>query len=250
MGGICMPREHPVIFLFTGESGRQYGYVDEWSEDCTYYKFAGRGQVGDMKMDGWNRAIRDHKSNGKALHLFTALGKGQPIRYEGEFEYLRQRIIRGADKHGVDREVLVFDLVPKAGITPTADPLELSAQLSRLRQKQWSTPPEGVDQPERGPSPSGAGRIKRSALITDYVLKAAGELCEFCSEPAPFLDRKFGRPFLEVHHVVQLAEGGPDQVWNAVALCPNCHRRLHHSVDADEARECLYRQVGRLRRPR
>ncbi|MEQ1936169.1 MAG: HNH endonuclease [Fimbriimonadaceae bacterium] len=36
-----------------------------------------------------------------------------------------------------------------------------------------------------------------------------------------------GRNFLEVHHVVPLAEGGDDTMANAAALCPMCHRELH-----------------------
>ena len=32
-----------------------------------------------------------------------------------------------------------------------------------------------------------------------------------------------GKPYLEVHHIIQLAKGGPDTIKNAVALCPNCH---------------------------
>ncbi len=50
--------------------------------------------------------------------------------------------------------------------------------------------------------------------------------CQLCNEPAPF-SRPSGEPYLEVHHVVWLARGGEDSVANAVALCPNCHRKMH-----------------------
>ena len=56
----------------------------------------------------------------------------------------------------------------------------------------------------------------------------------------------FGSPYLEVHHVKTLAEGGPDTPNNTVAICPNCHSALHHSEDADELREKIYKQVKRL----
>ena len=36
-----------------------------------------------------------------------------------------------------------------------------------------------------------------------------------------------GKPYLEVHHVVWLSRGGEDSTANTVALCPNCHTRLH-----------------------
>jgi 5-methylcytosine-specific restriction protein A len=31
-----------------------------------------------------------------------------------------------------------------------------------------------------------------------------------------------------VHHRVRLADGGDDTTDNAVALCPNCHRKAHY----------------------
>lgn len=31
----------------------------------------------------------------------------------------------------------------------------------------------------------------------------------------------------EVHHKVPLSAGGDDTVENAIALCPNCHRKAH-----------------------
>ena len=36
-----------------------------------------------------------------------------------------------------------------------------------------------------------------------------------------------GSPFLEVHHVDYMANGGSDTIDNVVALCPNCHRKMH-----------------------
>src|SRR5688500_12380138 len=32
-------------------------------------------------------------------------------------------------------------------------------------------------------------------------------------------------PFVDVHHIIPQAEGGPDTDDNAAPLCPNCHRR-------------------------
>lgn len=87
--------------------------------------------------------------------------------------------------------------------------------------------------------------FKRDPVVKANVIRVANGICELCNAKAPFLD-KMGMPFLEVHHVVPLAEGGKDQTTNAVALCPNCHRRCHHSRDAKESTEKLYAQVGRL----
>jgi 5-methylcytosine-specific restriction protein A len=72
----------------------------------------------------------------------------------------------------------------------------------------------------------------RSEAIKIYALKRAGGICEGCGNHAPFSSRD--GPFLEVHHIDRMADGGPDQPKNVAALCPNCHRRVHHAIDGEE----------------
>jgi 5-methylcytosine-specific restriction endonuclease McrA len=69
--------------------------------------------------------------------------------------------------------------------------------------------------------------IRNPDVIAEVLTRAAGT-CERCNAPAPFLRRTDGTPYLEVHHIKLLADGGADTVENAVALCPNCHRRAHY----------------------
>ena len=40
-GGISTPRAHPFIMLFSGESGREYGYEDEFKPNGIYW-YTGR----------------------------------------------------------------------------------------------------------------------------------------------------------------------------------------------------------------
>jgi len=68
--------------------------------------------------------------------------------------------------------------------------------------------------------------LRNPDVVAEVLSRAAG-ICEGCRNAAPFLRKKDGTPYLEVHHKVQLANGGEDTVQNAVALCPNCHRRYH-----------------------
>jgi 5-methylcytosine-specific restriction protein A len=69
---------------------------------------------------------------------------------------------------------------------------------------------------------------RRNADVMAAVFLRANGVCEHCKQKAPFV-RRDGRPYLEVHHVVRLASGGEDTEENAVALCPNCHRRDHYA---------------------
>ena len=87
--------------------------------------------------------------------------------------------------------------------------------------------------------------FERDAGVRTWILHTAGGVCELCRLPAPFLDAE-GVPFLEVHHVIPLATGGPDTITNAAALCPNCHRELHHGTERNFKLQCLYNQIHRL----
>jgi 5-methylcytosine-specific restriction protein A len=69
-------------------------------------------------------------------------------------------------------------------------------------------------------------QIPRDNAVTLFAKRRAGGQCDLCGNRAPFID-KMGQPFLECHHIDWLARGGADAVDNAVALCPNCHRRMH-----------------------
>ncbi len=70
--------------------------------------------------------------------------------------------------------------------------------------------------------------IRNPDVIAEVLERAQG-ICEACSAVAPFIRRSDGTPYLEVHHKTRLADGGEDTVQNAVALCPNCHRRQHYA---------------------
>ena len=82
-------------------------------------------------------------------------------------------------------------------------------------------------------------QYSRDPYVSELAKRLANGKCELCGKPAPFKDSK-GKPYLETHHVVWLSQGGSDSVDNTVALCPNCHRKMHVVADP--------RDVGVLRR--
>jgi 5-methylcytosine-specific restriction protein A len=71
-------------------------------------------------------------------------------------------------------------------------------------------------------------QIVRNPYVVEYVLRRADGKCERCKKPAPFNRKSNGSPYLEVHHMMMLSDGGDDTADNAQALCPNCHRMQHH----------------------
>ncbi|MDN3362207.1 HNH endonuclease [Priestia megaterium] len=80
----------------------------------------------------------------------------------------------------------------------------------------------------------------RKTYIKEYAKKIAQGICQLCDKEAPFIDRQ-GNPFLEVHHINYLSKGGEDEIDNVVALCPNCHRRIHMLEDEEDFKKILRR---------
>ncbi|WP_250476034.1 HNH endonuclease [Caballeronia sp. GAFFF1] len=67
---------------------------------------------------------------------------------------------------------------------------------------------------------------ERDPWVSAYVKRLANGRCDLCDQAAPF-ETKNGLPYLEAHHVEWLARDGLDVIENCVALCPNCHRKMH-----------------------
>lgn len=67
---------------------------------------------------------------------------------------------------------------------------------------------------------------KRSKLVADTAKARAKGHCQLCKKPAPFFYGD-GKPCLESHHIIPISEQGIDELENVVALCPNCHRKMH-----------------------
>ena len=76
---------------------------------------------------------------------------------------------------------------------------------------------------------------ERNADVVAEVLVRAKGICECCQQPAPFIRKSDGTPYLEVHHKIMLSAGGEDTVDNAEALCANCHRHRHYGIDGGTA---------------
>ncbi|WP_243736964.1 HNH endonuclease signature motif containing protein [Cupriavidus sp. L7L] len=235
--GIAPSSKVPAIFIFTGESGEQYGYFDG-RDELGMFSYTGEGQVGDMEFKRGNLAIRDHAANGQALHLFKSLGKGKGQEYLGEHTYGGHAIRQGPDKDGTQRDIIVFQLVPVA-----------------LLDEESVTLPE--DEATDGPAPTSLEEARKRALeaiydssnemgraalrklyrrskrVKDYVLLRAEGICESCRQPAPF-KRKDGSAYLEPHHTTRVSDGGLDHPRYVAAICPACHRHIHHGVGGEE----------------
>lgn len=150
---------------------------------------------------------------------------------------------------GEGKEKVKFYLANAGGYTPddyapTADPDDFEEKVRKLRKKITAT---GIPTGQRNPKQTSttASGFVRDPLVKAWVLENAEGTCEGCGDPAPFTSLA-GEPFLEVHHLKLLSDLGTDTPTNAVAVCPNCHRRCHHSHDQTTFIDSIYLKVPRL----
>ena len=74
---------------------------------------------------------------------------------------------------------------------------------------------------------------RRNPLLQLAAKARANGVCQLCGITLDYKDKQ-GRPYLEAHHIIPLAEDGPDELSNMAALCPNCHRKMHVVADQDD----------------
>jgi 5-methylcytosine-specific restriction protein A len=248
-GGISTPADVAAVFLFTGESGEQYGYHDGLQSNGLFW-YTGEGQAGDMQMVRGNLAIKDAEANGKTLHLFEQVSKGF-VRYQGEATYVGHHEALAPDKDGKKRRVIVFELSME-------DNKERGGDAPDLREEEdveaglWNCPLHELRDAAISKGDSAATATeravvvrKRSQAVKVYVLRRANGSCECCEQPAPFKTTR-GRPYLEPHHIRRLADGGPDHPRWVAAICPTCHRRIHHGADGYDLNKKLGERLGSI----
>lgn len=80
---------------------------------------------------------------------------------------------------------------------------------------------------------------KRSPIIRNQSMEAAGFQCEINSAHKTFIAKSNGYPYMEGHHAISLRLQGIfskslDVYANIICLCPTCHRLLHYGIDSEK----------------
>ena len=123
-------------------------------------------------------------------------------------------------------------------VSPTDDREELQTKVKQILMRPYmiNQPPAGNPTPRRALA---TGTVYlRDPRVVAYTQVRANGICELCKQSAPF-KRSDGSPYLETHHVVPLAENGPDTPENCACVCPNCHRALHSAENKDDLAKTL-----------
>jgi 5-methylcytosine-specific restriction endonuclease McrA len=124
-----------------------------------------------------------------------------------------------------------IELVPQQGRRQTKEQIDLALQ-KRIALSVKDTPSirkarlAKASKKPKSQTVTTTAFIRNADVVVEVLVRAKGR-CEECGEPAPFERARDGTPYLEVHHKQMLSNGGEDTVKNAIAVCPNCHRRAH-----------------------
>lgn len=244
--GISPSSKAPVIFLFSGESGEQYGYTDK-VDARGVYSYAGEGQVGSMSLTRGNLAIQQHAATGRALHLFKTLGKSKGQMYIGEFVCADLTWQDGHDRNGNIRKIVIFHLVPVSDLvmyeSAPNDDLPAPSPISGIGMLRKRAYEASIADVSKQPLTSTRTIYARSQAVKEYVLSRANGFCESCTLPAPFTT-KAGVPYLEPHHINRLSDGGLDHPRYVGAICPTCHKEIHYGGQGDEKNNLLRELVN------
>ena len=231
-GGIRDSKKTKSIVLVTDHQ-RPNPYQDEMvsSNEIIY---TGSGQKGDQLITDGNKNGKVCRSKELGLRLFYFEKKRvNEYKFIGEVEYCTHTFEIEKDVDGLDRKVIKFKLLIKeTNFLINEDTLkELISQREKEVKKidiedlAYEVTSEDWDEVAKLLHVRSIQR-ERNAKVKRYTLERANGVCDLCGKEAPF-NKEDGTPYLEVHHLEHLSKNGPDAIYNTVALCPNCHRKLH-----------------------
>lgn len=153
--------------------------------------------------------------------------------------------LKPLDHVGKNVSKVIFKCLEEIEGTNEFNQLDFEIEVEKSYQSLSVQPPKGEKFPNK--VLSAVNVYSRDPEVKAWLLKNSEGLCEACEDPAPFYN-KTNIPFLEIHHIVRLADQGEDVIENAVAVCPNCHKALHFSKDKEELKKALVLKIKRLKK--
>ncbi|MCB2229879.1 HNH endonuclease [bacterium] len=224
-------------------------YEDRWENGILHY--TGMGLIGDQDLQAnQNKTLCESNTNGVSVYLFEVFAPGE-YTYVGPVSLVdTPRQERQPDAEGSLRSVWVFPL-RAVGVEPYVPDESKLLHKQRLREKRATKLSDQelisyalTSKSRRTRRESKTVVYERNEYVAELARRRANGVCQLCESPAPFLTKE-NRPFLEVHHIKWLSLGGLDDLSNTVALCPNCHRRMH-LLDLTEDRNKLIAVVNAI----
>jgi 5-methylcytosine-specific restriction protein A len=206
-------------------------YEDRWMGNTLHY--TGMGLLGDQSLNAaQNKTLNESNINAVGVHLFEVF-VDKKYTYQGKVDLAGTPYQEPqTDQEGNIRNVWVFPVQLCEGMPVVrAEEAFWKQQANKEKKASQLSDEELETRANNAPRKPGtrntqSTRFERDPSVSALTKRRANGTCELCEQPAPF-NKKNGEPFLETHHIIWLAQGGEDSLGNTVALCPNCHRRMH-----------------------
>lgn len=253
-GGIRYSKKNNVLVIISfHRDDNSSPYQDDWKERTLYY--TGQGQNGDQELTRNNKRLNESKDNHTKIYLFESFEKTKYI-YCGE-ALLTGKVIEATETDSKNNDRLVYkfpitlqneqyviydDIIRRNMNKKEKNIRKLSdKELQRFAVKKSQF---NHDFYKETPEKTSNSRVVlsrsyyRDPYISEYVKKLSRGFCGLCGQCAPFKDKN-GEPFLHSHHIDYLSEGGEDTLSNCIAVCPNCHAKIHTLNDPKDKKKLL-----------
>ena len=249
--GIRLSRKNKAIVVVSDATSKNV-YADTWDGDILFYTGTDAGAIdgnqtltGPGNNNGALKAVWD-EPDATTIYLFVKYAANQ-CTYKGVAQLVKEPY---QETRKPDSSQLVWKF-PLRLVDVGAEKLHKDCVIMESRSATKSEDELRQSIARKLKNPNREKLIKRESTttiydrdpeISAYVKVRARGKCDLCRNAAPFVDVN-QRPYLESHHIHWLSHGGADAPDNMVALCPNCHRKVHVlNSDADISQ--LKKRVG------
>jgi 5-methylcytosine-specific restriction protein A len=228
-------------------------YRDRWESNTLHY--TGMGPEGEQSLTyAQNKTLSESPANGVSIYLLEALAP-QRYTFAGQVQlsgapYQEQQI----DSEGSNRKVWMFPLrlledgrVPEPTLREMKTLEDAQAKFAKQMSLEDLKKQARAGKKRPGRRTAQGSVYERNAAVAELAKRLAEGMCDLCKNQAPFQNKK-NEAYLECHHVVWLANGGADDMTNTVALCPNCHRKMHVLNLVRDQNALLKRAIERNRK--
>lgn len=211
-------------------------YNDKWNGNILYY--TGMGKNGNQSIDFMqNKRLAKSKAEGTDVYVFEIFTNKETRKYRftGEVELLNEPYEElQYDEDNKLRTVYIFPLIL---ITNKSSESIINKEILIQTKKMNKNKINKLSYDEIKKRAINVNSklskrevytnyYERNIYVSEYTKIRANGICDLCEKVAPF-STKYNKPYLETHHVKWLSKGGTDTLDNTVALCPNCHRKMH-----------------------
>jgi 5-methylcytosine-specific restriction protein A len=227
-----MRRSHKTNSLVLISDHTKSIYENRWIKVVFHYSGIGVKGVQDLNF-GQNKTLNESSSNKVDLFLFEVFESGRYI-FTGRVALAGEPYTAShPDINGDCRTVWIFPLKISGGKAAYKIAEELfqknhrrKRRLARRLSDKELINKATIPAAKVGSRRTSATKYDKNVYVAELARRKAKGVCQLCEQPAPFKD-KYGNPYLEPHHIVWISQAGEDTIENTVALCPNCHAKMH-----------------------